>query len=153
MYKNLEINPTINYVDGKITSDSVDSIVTETQESITELDKVIGADLGTFISSVSPLLMNKSFDMIPHVSYGVLINGCTDVFTVSGTRYVLSLVPEDASAILFFKTSAVVVINNRYNTCQFFSTNIFQKIFFDCILHTNKIFGNHNSQTPFHNCV
>lgn len=101
MYKNLEINPTINYVDGKITSDSVDSIVTETQESITELDKVIGADLGTFISSVSPLLMNKSFDMIPHVSYGVLINGCTDVFTVSGTRYVLSLVPEDASAILF----------------------------------------------------
>lgn len=101
MYKNLEINPAISYVDGKITSDSVDSIVTETQESITELDKVIGADLGTFISSVSPLLMNKSFDMIPHVSYGVLINGCTDVFTVSGTKYVLSLVPDDASAILF----------------------------------------------------
>lgn len=101
MYRNLEINPTINYVDGKITSDSVDSIVTETQESITELDKVIGADLGTFISSVSPLLMNKSFDMIPHVSYGVLVNGCTDVFTVSGTKYVLSLVPDDASAIVF----------------------------------------------------
>lgn len=101
MYKNLEINPTISYVDGKITSDSVDSIVTETQESITELDKVIGADLGTFISSVSPLLMNKSFEMIPHVSYGVLVNGCTDVFTVDGTKYVLSMVPDDASAISF----------------------------------------------------
>ena len=65
MYRNIEIDPTIQYVDGKITEDSVDNLIEETQASFSTFDTAIGTDVDSLVSSIYPLIgMNKS-DLIP----------------------------------------------------------------------------------------
>jgi cytoskeletal protein CcmA (bactofilin family) len=99
MYKDINLNPTITFVDGKITEVSVDNIVEEFQAAITEFDTIVGRDVNSFLSSIVPVLQNRS-SIIPHVNYGVIVNQCTDVFTVDGEEYVLSLVPDDPASLV-----------------------------------------------------
>lgn len=101
MYRNIEIDPTIQYVDGKITEDSVDNLIEETQASFSTFDAAIGTDVDSLVSSIYPLIgMNKS-DLIPNVAYGTVINGLSQVFTPNGKKYLLSAIPEDSSALVF----------------------------------------------------
>lgn len=101
MFRNITTNPTITYVDGKITEDSVVNIIDAIERSSTILDKEVGLDTGTFLSSIASALKATGSSLVPHVKYGVIINGCSDALTISGKEYILSMVPDSPSSITF----------------------------------------------------
>ena len=101
MFRDLILNPDVQFTDGVITEQSVTNILDAVQSALTQVDAELGTDVSSYVSSVIPLLRNSSSNLIPHVNYGVLISGCAESFVTNGVRYELALVPDDASAIIF----------------------------------------------------
>lgn len=114
MFRNLTIDPTVEFIDGKITESSVDNLIESVQDVATEYDSEFGTDVGTFISSVLPVLGNSRPDIIPHVNYGVLVNGCSEVFVTNGNRYELSMVPSSPQSLIFSLGGLMYVPTNSF---------------------------------------